>query len=200
MKQINFKPDYGYRRIGAVFLFLIGFFMLCFGLTVTGATFSTWGFGLFLILLCLVSFFAYPKEIVFTQSRIIVKRFLLPKQIFEYQEFTDIGGMMVKFGTRTIPLLHMRNQDEIIEIFQKLFDEQKIQPSQIEGKLIVEDALTQKALKIAIVPGFLGGFALDYLLSTYFSLNLDYRLTFLISFLTSLTGIYIVLKRQHENA
>ena len=199
MKQINFKPDYGYRRIVSFFFFLLGCFMLLI-IRLPSGTFSTWGFGLFFTLLFLFGVFAYPKEIVFTESRIIVKRFLFPKQIFEYQEFTDIGGMMVRFGSRAISLLHMRNQDEMLEIFQKLFDEHKIHPSQVEGKLIVEEALTQRALKLAIVPGFLGGFALDYLLSNYFSLNLDYRLTFLISFLTSLTGIYIVLKRQHENA
>ncbi|MBK9927134.1 MAG: hypothetical protein IPP66_17845 [Anaerolineales bacterium] len=138
-------------------------------------------------------------KIIFQEDKIIfVRRFINPIT-FLYSELTDIGFTQIKFGQRRISLMNMKNGDELLSAFQRLLDEKKIQPSQMDGKLIVNDVMTQRALLISAIPTILGGFALDFMLRSYFDINLDGFVPFSISFLVFYYGAYMILKNRYEN-
>ena len=94
--------------------------------------------------------------------------------------------------------MNMKNKGELVSIVQKLIEERKIQPFQLEGKLAVEEALSQKALKYSLIPAFLFGFVLGFL-AYQFNFEIDGRLAWLISFLVIFPTTYLILKRRNDD-
>ena len=197
MEEITFTPDYGKGNIIATFfLSLVGIILLLSGYNANSTEIMVGGGFCFLVVV--FAFVAYPRKIVFSQSQVTVKRYVLPDQVFEYQDFTDIGSMAIKFGRRGISVLNMKNGGELISKFQKLIEERKIQPSQMQGKLAVEEALTTKALKYALIPGVILGILANILLDTYFNIDINGRLVSGVVFLAVFLGIYFFLKNRQE--
>jgi hypothetical protein len=197
MEEITFKPDYGASNIiASILMFLLGGALLAFGYQ-EGSSALLVG-GVFCFFVVVFSFIAYPRRIVLFQNRVSVIRYILPNQVFEYQEFTDIGGTAIKFGRRGISLLNMRNNEELVSVFQKMIDERKIQPTQVQGKLAVEEALTSKAMKYAIIPGILLSFIVNMLLETYLDIHIDARLVSGTVIIITLLAVYYFLKNRQK--
>jgi hypothetical protein len=204
MSEDVFKPKYRIRdRIAGPILTMFG------GVLILGVLFfevkesSFVLFTVFILLLGIWSLVNWVRnsflKIIFQEDKIIfVRRFISPIT-FLYSELTDIGFTQIKFGQRRISLMNIENGDELLSAFQRLLDEKKIQPSQIEGELIVNDVMTQRTLLISVIPAILGGFALDYVLRRYFDINLDGFVPFSISFLVFYYGAYMILKNRYEN-
>jgi hypothetical protein len=196
--EFTFKPNYGNNNnLGAFFICLFGVFLAYQGYKTN--SFILLVIGLALLLFSVFVYLGYPRQFVFDQKQVTVKKVLLPKQVFLYQDFTDLGTTAIRFGKKSIYLYNMKNGDELIEIFRGLLDRRMIQSSQIEGKLVVEEVLTQKALKTSAIPILIIGFGLLNVLSRFFDLNLDSRIVFLAVFLIIFPSTYYILKRQKEN-
>lgn len=195
---MTFVPKYSFKyRIGGLLITIVGGASLLLGLS--NGDMSLKGIGVFFLGLGIFGTLTMTRKVIFGEVDIIFTRFLLSPVVFSYSDIEDIGNTQIKIGRKFVSVLSMENGAELISLFRKMVREKKIQPSQIAGKLVAEEALLQQVIKFSIIPTVIGGLILTLLLDRYLNFQLDFRISLLISFIIISCIIYFVLKRQREN-
>ncbi|MEW6405067.1 MAG: hypothetical protein AB1649_24995 [Chloroflexota bacterium] len=111
METVVFKPKYNRRTyMGAILPLIAGLALIALDFRDIG--YLAWG-GL-LCLASVVLFNAYPREIVFAQNEVVIKRWLFLSQGLGYQTFEGIKGASIVFAKGAIPLQNMDNAQDLI--------------------------------------------------------------------------------------
>lgn len=196
---MTFEPKYPVtQRIGGLLVVILGCVSLIAGLLERKAYLGI--VGLVFLGFSLVGLVTTIKKVIFTDNEVTLTRLLLPPLVYPLSGIDDIGEAYIKIGNRFIFVGDMENGYELMSMFRNLIHDRKIQPAQIQGRLGVEEALVKQAAKLSMIPTIISGFVLNYLFSNFIGLELDIRLAFLFSFVFIFSGIYFILKRQHEAA
>ncbi len=156
MKNPTFKPRYSFRNFWDVItLGLLLFFSAVFFYLKTGFSPMT-----ILDLIILVPFIVWVlhvliRRIVFSQSTFYVERYTWPSKRIKYSDVLDLGKIRIKTRKGDVILAGISNAPELIEQFEELIEQGRIDKGQIEGKLVQEEATFRKSIIPASVVSFI---------------------------------------------
>ena len=174
MEDIVFKPKYGFFRVhlGFVFAFIIG-------IIVAITTLGNLGYLAFGSILCFAGVFgsrSYPREILFQQHNVVVKSWLFPQKIVDYNDINNVNGVAMVFGGfGSVSLFNMKNSEKSIKtinLFSKEQESLSVKPQ--ETQIAVLRSSRIKMMSAIYIP-----IALIVFLSVfigYFGIFIDLRL------------------------
>jgi len=152
MQNSVFLPKYTYKGLWDVLLISLSLFSV--------SIFAIWkeGFGLEnLIFLVVFGLFCFwwmrhlVRRIVFTNSSFSVARYLLPTKTVGYFEITDISFSAIRTQKGDIRLTGMSNAHELLQQFIGLIEQGKIENTQLEMKMVVEDEIWGKSIAFTFI-------------------------------------------------
>ncbi len=155
MQDNVFLPKYTYKGLFDVLLISLGL------LAVSISAIWKQGFGLenfiYLIAFALFCFWWIRnliRQVVFNNSAFSVSRFLLPTITIDYVEITDIGFSKIKTKKGEISLAGMNNAQELLRRFVRLIEQGKIEKTQLEMKVAVQDKVWKKSIGLTAILSF----------------------------------------------
>lgn len=194
MKNSTFRPRYSLRNFwDAITLGLLLLSTNVFSYLKTGFSPMTIFGSIFLLPLVVWVLHLLIRHIVFSPSSFYVEKYIWPSKRIKYSDIIDFGNIRIKTRNGDVILAGMSNAPELIEQFNKLMEQGKIDKDQIENKLVREEATLRKSI--------LPAFAVSFLLSALVLYFWPYRhpvfndggiWLFLFGMLLTLLGIFLV--------
>jgi hypothetical protein len=91
------------------------------------------------------------RHFIFTPSSFTLVRYIMPPKTINYAEITDIGNTKIKTKIGNINLTGITNVGEIIDDFNDLINQGKINRNQLEKKVRIEEITWHKSILPALI-------------------------------------------------
>jgi hypothetical protein len=147
MKALRIRPKYSFKTLSDVILLSLGMLIaiifntmrFCINLEVLSMLILLIGF-------CIWWTHSLIRCVIFDSSTFIVERYILPPMIINYADVVDIGVSKIKTKLGEVSLAGMVNADEITYKFNDLIHQGKINPEQLENKMLTKEIVWRKSI------------------------------------------------------
>lgn len=152
MKNLIIKPKYSFKSLWDVLLLsLVLIFSIIFSVIRLGFSLETLSVLIALIMFCFWWTHSLIRYFIFTPSSFTMVRYIMPPKTIDYAEITDVGNTKIKTKIGNIYLAGITNVGEIIDRFNDLIDQDKINQNQLEKKVRIEDVTLRKSTLPALI-------------------------------------------------
>ena len=152
MKATTIKPKYSFKSLWDVILLSLGLIVVI----ILAAVRVGFGLETLSLLIMLVGFCFWwthylIRHFIFTPSSFTVVRYIMPPKTIKYAEITDVGNSNIKTKIGNVNLAGMTNDDEIINKFNDLINQGKINQNQLEKKVRAEETIWRKSMLPSLI-------------------------------------------------
>ncbi len=152
MQKEIFKPRYSIKGSWDVLsLSLLMIIALLLSFLKFGVSFSNVFETAFLILFILYFSRNYIRRIEFKSSCFVVEKYVWPSKKIDYSDVTDLGMFKVKTRKGDVSFGSMSNAKQLHLLFSELIKQGKINKSQIENKVVIQEINFRKSIIPTIV-------------------------------------------------
>ena len=152
MKNLIIKPKYSFKSLWDVILLsLVLIFSFIFSVMRLGFSLETLSLLIALIGFCFWWMHSLIRNFIFTSSSFTMVRYIMPPKTIDYAEITDVGNTKIKTKIGSIYFSGITNIGEIIDGFNDLINQGKINRNQLEKKVRIEEITLRKSTLPALI-------------------------------------------------
>jgi hypothetical protein len=152
MKNSTIKSEYSFKSLWDVILLSLGLiFSIIFSAVRLGFGPETLSAFVWLIGFCFWWTHSLVSYFIFTPSSFTVVRYIMPAMNINYADVIDIGVSKIKTKFGDVSLAGIANVDEIICKFHDLIDQGKVNPNQLENKILPKERIWRKSILPSLI-------------------------------------------------
>jgi heme/copper-type cytochrome/quinol oxidase subunit 4 len=152
MKDTTTKPKYTFKSLVDVLVLSLGLTVVTI-MTVVRSGFNLQALSLLIMLIgfCFWWTHSLVRYFIFASSSFTVVRYIMPAITINYADVIDIGVTKIKTRVGNISLAGMSNNDVVINKFNDLINQGKINRNHLEKKIRTEETIWRKSLLPSLI-------------------------------------------------